>query len=70
MWYIYTTEYYSAIKKEWNYAICSDMDGPIDCHTERSKSDKDKYHMISLICGILKNGTNEPICKTEIESQM
>ena len=24
----------------------------IDCHTERSKSGKDKYHMISLICGI------------------
>ena len=26
--------------------------------------------MISLICGILKNGTNEFIYKTEIESQM
>ena len=21
-------------KKEWNNAICSDMDGPRDCHTE------------------------------------
>ena len=29
-----------------------------------------KYHMISLICGILKNGTNEPIYKTEIEPQI
>ena len=64
MWYIYTMEY-SAIKKEWNNAICSDIDGPRDCHTEWSKSDKDKYH-ISLICGILKNGTNELIYKTEI----
>ena len=26
-------------KKEWNNAICSNMDGPRDCHTERSKSD-------------------------------
>ena len=26
--------------------------------------------MISLICGILKNGTNKRIYKTEIESQM
>ena len=26
--------------------------------------------MISLICGILINGKNEPIYKTEIESQM
>ena len=27
MWYIYTTEYYSARKKEQNNAICSHMDG-------------------------------------------
>ena len=26
--------------------------------------------MILLICGILKNGRNEPIYKTETESQM
>ena len=32
--HIYTTEYYSAIKKEQNNAICSDIDGPRDCHTE------------------------------------
>ena len=34
--------------KEWNNAICSNMDGPRDYHTEWSKPDKDKYHMISL----------------------
>ena len=28
MWHIYTVEYYSAIKKEQNNAICSSMDGP------------------------------------------
>ena len=50
--------------------MCSNMDGRGDCHTEWSKSEKDKYHMISLVCGILKNGTNELIYKTEIESQM
>ena len=26
-WYTYTVEYYSAIKKEWNFAICNNMDG-------------------------------------------
>ena len=30
MWYIYTMEYHSAIKKEGNNAICSNMDGPSD----------------------------------------
>ena len=37
---------------------------------EVSQTEKGKYHMISLICGIQKNGTNELIYKTEIESQM
>ena len=34
MWYIYTMEYYSAIKKTPNNAICSNMEGPRDCHTK------------------------------------
>ena len=52
MSYIYTGEYCSAIKKEWDNTICSNMDGPRDCHTEWSQREKDKYYMISLICGI------------------
>ena len=31
--------------------------------------EKEKHHTISLICEILKNDTNELICKTEIDSQ-
>ena len=31
--------------------ICSDMNGPRDYHSKQSKSEKDKYHMISLIRG-------------------
>ena len=50
---------------EWNNAIRSNMDAPRDCHTEWSNSDKDKYHMILLICGILKKGTNGLMYKTE-----
>ena len=41
-------------KKEWNNAICSNMNGPKDCHIEWRKSEKEKYRMISLICRILK----------------
>ena len=50
MWYILTMEYYS-VKKEWNIAICSNVDGPRDYHTKWSKSDKDKY-MIKLKCKV------------------
>ena len=32
MWYIYTIEYYSSIKKELKNSICSNMDGPRDYH--------------------------------------
>ena len=35
-------EYYSAIKKEWNNAISHNMDGPRDCQTKWSKSDRER----------------------------
>ena len=34
IWYRYTKEYYSVIKKEQNWIICRDVDGRRDCHTE------------------------------------
>ena len=52
MWYRYTVEYYSAIKKEWNNATFSNMGTTRDYHTKWDKSEKDKYHMVSIICGI------------------
>ena len=53
MWYIYTMEYYSAIKKNeilpfaatWMY-----LEGFM--LSEISQTEKDKYCMISLVCGI------------------
>ena len=38
----------SVHKKEWNNAICSNMDGPRDYYIKRSKSEKDKHHMTQL----------------------
>ena len=35
-------EYYSAVKKKGNNAICSNMDASRDYHT---KEEKDKHHM-------------------------
>ena len=37
--------------------------------TEVSQNEKDKYHIISLICGIEKNSTNALTYKTERDSQ-
>ena len=52
MWYIYTMEYYLAIKKNEIMPFAATwMDLEIIILSE-VKSDKDKYHMISLICGI------------------
>ena len=35
-------EYYSAITKEQNCVVCRDMDGPTDCHTHWTKSEREK----------------------------
>ena len=71
MWYIYTMEYYSAIKKNEILPFAATwMDLEIVILSEVSQTEKDKHRMIPLICGILKNGTNKLIYKTEIESQM
>ena len=71
MWKIYTMEYYSAIKKEWNNAsICSNMDEPGGYHTQWSKSHRETgimwYH---LYAESTKNDRNELIYKTKAASQ-
>ena len=66
----HTMQYCSAMKE---HAILPSaatwMDLEIIMPTEVSQKEKDKHHMLSLICGILKNGTNEFIYGTETDSQ-
>ena len=53
MWYIYTMEYYSAIKKDKIVPFATtwmDLEGIM--LSEISQKKKDKHHMISLIGGI------------------
>ena len=53
MWHVYTMEYYSAIKKkEIMPFVATWMDLEIIILSEVSQTEKDKYHMISLICEI------------------
>ena len=50
MWYIYTMEYHSAIKKNEHPTTWMELEGIT--LSEISQTEKDKYCIISLICGI------------------
>uniref|UniRef100_A0A8W4FFD1 DUF1725 domain-containing protein n=1 Tax=Sus scrofa TaxID=9823 RepID=A0A8W4FFD1_PIG len=53
MWYIYTMEYYSAIKKNKIIPLAATwMELETLILSEVSQKEKDKYHMTSLISGI------------------
>ena len=64
-------EYYIAIKRN---EIGSFVEMRIDLESviqsEISQKEKNKYHILTHICGIWKNGTDEPICRAGIETQM
>ena len=46
------------------------IDLEIVIQSEVSQNEKNKYHIISLTCGIHKNSTDEHIFKAEIQSEM
>ena len=53
MWYIYTMEYYAAIRKNKTMAFAATwMELETLILSGVSQKEKDKYHMISLISGI------------------
>ena len=56
-------------KKEWNNAICSNMDGSRDCHTEWSQTEKEISYDITYMWNLKRNDTNEFIYETETDSQ-
>ena len=59
VYFIYMMENYSAIQKQ-NLANCTTWTGLKDIMlSEISQPEKDKYHMISLICGIYQNKQNK-----------
>ena len=53
MWYIYTMEYYSVIRRKQILPFATtwmELEGIM--LSEISQAEKDKYQMISLICGV------------------
>ena len=71
MWCIYTMEYYSAIKRnEIGSFVETWMDLETVIQSEVSQKERNKYCILTHICGLQKNGTDEPGCKAEIETQM
>ena len=69
MWYIYTMEYYSAIKKDEIMPFAATwMQLEIIILSEGSQKQKDKYHI--TYTWNLKYDTKEPIYETETDSQI
>ena len=55
MWHIYTMEYYSAIKRnEIELFVVRWMDLETVIQSEVSQKEKNKYRMLTHICGIKK----------------
>ena len=64
-------EYYSAIKKNsFESVLMRWMKLEPIIQNEVSQKDKDQYSILTYICGIKKDGNDNPICKTEKETQM
>ena len=70
MWYIYTVEYYSAIKgNEIGSFVETWMHLEAIIQSEVSQKEKKQISYINAYMCNLENGTDEPVCRAEIETQ-
>ena len=68
LWYIYTTEYYSAVKRNaFQSVLMSWMNLELILQSEASH--KGKYHILTCIYGIWKDSIDSRICRTAKETQ-
>ena len=70
-WYIYTMEYYSAIKKNaFESVLMRWMKLEPIIQSKVSQKEKHQYSILMHLYGILKVGNDNPICETAKETQM
>ena len=68
LWYIYTMDYYSAIKRNTFESVLMRWMNPEPIiQSKVSQKEKDKYHILTYIDGIQKNGTKELIYRAAME---
>ena len=71
LWYIYTMEYYSAIKKNtFESVLMRWMQLEPIIQSEISQKEKYQYSILTHIYGIWKDGIDNPVCETAKETQM
>ena len=71
LWYIYTMEYYSTIKKNtFESVLMRWMQLEPIIQTEVSQKEKHQYSILTHTHGIYKDSNYNPICKTAKEAQM
>ena len=70
LWYIYTVEYYSAIKRNaFESVLMRWMNLEPIIQIEVSQKENDKYCILTHIYRIWKNGTEEFIYRATVEKQ-
>ena len=71
LWYIYTMEYYSAVKKStFESVLLRWMKLEPIIQSEVSQKEKHQYSILTHIYGIQKDGNDDPVCETAKETQM
>ena len=71
MWYIYTMEYYSAIKKNaFGSVLMRWMNLEPIIQSEVSQKEKHQYSILTHIYGLEKDGNDNPVSETAKETQM
>ena len=71
LWYLYTMEYYLAIKKNtFESVLIRWMKLEPIIQSEVRQKEKHQYSILTHICGISKDGNDDPVCKTAKETQI